>query len=292
MGGDQGGRPAGRARLVRRSFAGVMGGAAAAWLMVALTAGADGQEPAGGETGPFPLDGALVIVGGGELPDEVRAEFVRLAGGWSARILVIPTASAHAEDADAEQYYLEDWRPLEPADLRLHHARSREEAASDGYLKPLAEATAVWFSGGDQSRLAERFLDTPVERELRRLLERGGVIGGTSAGAAIQTAVMIAGGREEPEIARGFDLLPMGIADQHFLARNRIGRLRKAVARHPDHAGWGIDESTALIVTREGVRVLGASTVTVIRATGEEGVFAERQLRSGDRAAWGELARE
>jgi Peptidase family S51 len=137
----------------------------------------------------FPYTGGLVIVGGGGTPDAVRQAFVDLAGGTEGRLVVIPTASEYAERPDAETYYLEDWQPAGFTSLRLLHAPDRETSASAPFLAALREATAVWFSGGDQAVLAERFLDTPVEAELQALLERGGAIGGTSAGAAIQTRV-------------------------------------------------------------------------------------------------------
>ncbi len=234
----------------------------------------------------FPYAGGLVIVGGGGTPDDVRQAFVELAGGAEGRLVVVPTASEYAEKPDAEQYYLEDWQPVGFKSLRMMHAADRETAASEPFLAALREATAVWFSGGDQAVLAERFLDTPVEAELQALLERGGVIGGTSAGAAIQTRVMIAGGREEPEMARGFDLLPRGIADQHFLARKRQPRLRIAVRQNPGCVGWGIDERTALIVRRDGLAVLGESSVTRMYIDPVSGELVEETLASGATMDW------
>jgi cyanophycinase len=236
----------------------------------------------------FPYTGGLVIVGGGGTPDAVRQAFVDLAGGTEGRLVVIPTASEYAERPDAETYYLEDWQPAGFTSLRLLHAPDRETSASAPFLAALREATAVWFSGGDQAVLAERFLDTPVEAELQALLERGGAIGGTSAGAAIQTRVMIASGRDEPEMARGFDLLPRGIADQHFLARERQPRLRIAVRKNPACVGWGIDERTALIVRREGLAVLGESSVTQIFVDPESSALVEHTHASGTALDWSE----
>src|SRR5688572_27930205 len=97
------------------------------------------------------------------------------------------------------------------------NARDNEES----FVTLIMQATGVGCGGGDQSKIADAYVGTTFERELAALLGRGGVIGGTSAGAAIQAKKMIAGGRDEPRMATGFDLIPGAIIDQHFLARNR-----------------------------------------------------------------------
>ena len=115
------------------------------------------------------------------------------------------------------------------------------------------------------------------------MLARGGVVGGTSAGAAIQSKVMIAGGQTEPRMATGLDLLPGAIIDQHFLARKRHDRLVAAVTKHPECVGFGIDEGTALVVRGRRLEVLGNSTVTVILAASNGRPLREFQLKSGER---------
>ena len=216
-----------------------------------------------------PIRGALVLGGGAGLPERVFAEFMNLAGAEQARLVVIPTASAQAEaylaNASAADELLEPWRARNPAQVRILHARSPSEANGDTFVAALRQATGVWFDGGDQSRIAQAYLGTSVERELHALLDRDGVIGGSSAGAAMMTAVMIAGGDgPQPEIAAGLDLLPGAIVDQHFLARHRQPRLLAALARYPGRFGLGIDEKTALVVRGRQMRVLGESSVTVI----------------------------
>jgi len=161
------------------------------------------------------------------------------------------------------------------------HTRSKDEANQDEFVAQLKSATAVWFGGGDQSKIADAYLGTAVEREIHALLARGGVVGGTSAGAAIQSKVMIAGGTTEPRLATGLDLLPGAIIDQHFLARNRRGRLVSAVTQHPECVGYGIDERTALVVRGRQLQVLGDGTVTVILAACEGRPLREFQLASG-----------
>ena len=153
--------------------------------------------------------GALVICGGGGLPESVRREFVRLAGGPKAKIVVIPTASSDADGPAAEvAEFLEPWNKRGVASAVLLHTRSRAKADDPAFSRPLEDATGVWFSGGDQSRVTEVYLGTAVERALHAVLGRGGVIGGTSAGAAIMSRVMITGGREKATVGTGFGFLP------------------------------------------------------------------------------------
>jgi cyanophycinase len=215
---------------------------------------------------PAGISGSLVIHGGGELTDSVRDKFLSLAGDKTARIVVIPTASdsADSDDADTRAKFLEPWKSLGAADVQLLHTRSKDQAKQEAFVAPLKEATAVWIGGGDQSKIADAYLGTAVERELVALLARGGVIGGTSAGAAIQSKTMIAGGQTEPRMGTGFDLLPGAIIDQHFQARNRQDRLRKALADQPGYVGFGVNEGTALVVRGRRLQVFGSGTVNVL----------------------------
>ena len=210
--------------------------------------------------------GSLVIVGGGGLPDAVRDRFLERAGGKDARLVIIPTAS---NKADTPQLL------KTPAYFRaagvavtVLHARSRAEADDPAFVKPLTEATAVWLTGGIQSRLIDTYRGTAVERELQNLLARGGVIGGTSAGAAVMTQVMILGsqttaGKMTAVVGTGFGFLKGVVVDQHFLTRHRLERLLGVLAQHPQYPGLGIDEQTAIVVHGAALTVLGNSTVSV-----------------------------
>ncbi len=217
-----------------------------------------------------PLKGSLVIVGGGGMPDSVRKAFVDLAGGTKAKIVVVPTASSSGDDKSEHDSYLAPWRPWKPAALKLVHTRSREKANDKAFCDDIRQATGVWFSGGDQSRIMEAYAGTEFERELRALLDRGGVIGGTSAGAAIMTEVMISGGATKAETGKGFGFLKGAVVDQHFLRRSRINRLVGVLADHRDLIGIGIDEGTAFIRQGETWSVKGDSFVLAI-AVGPDG---------------------
>lgn len=231
---------------------------------------------------PAGVSGSLVIHGGGELTDAVRDKFLSLAGDKQARIVVIPTASnqADSEDPAVRDKLLAPWKSLEVADLQLLHTRSKDKANDEAFVAPLKAATAVWLGGGDQTKIAEAYLGSAVERELFALLARGGVIGGTSAGAAILSKTMIAGGQTEPKMGTGFDFLPGSIVDQHFKARNRQDRLRKALTDHPGLVGFGVDEATALVVRGRRLQVFGNGTVSVLLAASSSRPAREFELKA------------
>ena len=241
-----------------------------------------------------PIDeprGSLVIVGGGTFPDAIREKFVALAGGEKAKIVVIPTASADADDATKRDSFTASWTKLKPASVTILHTRDRKQVDDIAFVKPLTEATAVWFSGGDQNRILTVYRGTRVEKELHKLLERRGVIGGTSAGAAIMGDPMIAGGKDKATTATGFGFLPGFIVDQHFVARNRKERLIGVIDGLPGYVGLGIDEGTAAIVTRRDIEVLGESTVTVILSPGAGKPRLETVLKAKESADLFQLRR-
>jgi cyanophycinase len=253
-------------------------------LLIALVAGLPGagKEPPVERLRPVGIDGALVICGGGKVPDAALKRFVELAGGEKAKLVLIPTASESADKEDAQKL-VDSWKDLKPASVTVLHTRERKKADDAAFLEPLRQATGVWFEGGDPSRLTEAYLGTGVEKELYALQKRGGVIGGTSAGAAVMTKVMIAGDNPEPRIATGFDLLPGAVVDQHLSQRERLLRLMEVLKKHPDCFGVGIDDGTALVVRGRELRVLGEGQATFCLAAG--GGRSERTvaLKSSDR---------
>jgi cyanophycinase len=224
---------------------------------------------------PAGIDGALVIVGGGKIPDDIREQFVRLAGGKQGRLVVIPTASTRA-DKDDSPAFAKPWKAAGLADVAVLHTRDRDRADDPKFVAPLKTATAVWFNGGSQQRIADVYLGTAVEKELHALLKRGGVIGGTSAGAAIMSRVMIARGNPNAVLAKGFDLLPDVTIDQHFTQRKRKPRLVGVLNKHRERIGIGIDESTALFVRGRRMVVVGKGNVTVLLSA--NGQFKSREF--------------
>ncbi|HEV3258514.1 MAG TPA: cyanophycinase [Gemmataceae bacterium] len=201
--------------------------------------------------------GSLLLVGGGGLPDSIRQRFLELAGGREARIVIIPSASALP---DAAEYAFTSWKTAAVKSVRVLHTTSRADADDPGFYGMLRDATGVWISGGDQSRLTTIFGGTAVERELANLLRRGGVVAGTSAGASVVTGVMMA---EGGKAGHGFGLLANTIVDQHFSNRGRLPRLLGLLRSYPDQVGIGIDQETAVLIRGDEVSVLGKATVTV-----------------------------
>lgn len=152
------------------------------------------------------------------------------------------------------------------------HERNESLAADAG--AKLADASGVFFTGGDQLRIASQIGDTPIERAVLDLHLRGGLIAGTSAGASVMSETMLVkgSGAESHRIgdlhmAPGLGLIRDVIIDQHFAERGRIGRLLGAVAQNPRLLGIGIDEDTAIIVEGRRFHVVGDGAVTVVDGT-------------------------
>jgi cyanophycinase len=232
---------------------------------------------AGQEVGP--ARGALVIVGGGRLDDAIVTRFLDLAGGKDAPIVVIPTANG---DADYGPYWegLAGFRAVGATHLTVLHTTDRAVANSEAFVGPLREARGVWFAGGRQWRLADAYLHTRVQDELNALLARGGVIGGTSAGATIQGSYLVRGDTRSNTIMMGDHVEGMGFLrrsaiDQHVLHRNRQFDLVPVIEAHPELLGIGIDENTAIVVQGDRFQVIGAGYVLIYDH--------EHQLDSGGR---------
>jgi len=217
-----------------------------------------------------------LFIGGGALPETMYKEFSKLTGP-ETKLVVIPTASK--DDVDVEEIQ-ELWQSRGIREVSVLHTNDREVASSPGFTEPLRIATAVWLNGGSQQRIADAYIGTPVEEELYKLLQRGGIIGGSSAGAAIQSRVMIKGGKSQPKISTGLELMPGAIIDQHFLKRNRLSRLMAAIRTHPELIGFGIDEGTAIVVYDNEYRIVGESYV--LRVELVEGAIQIDAFEDGD----------
>lgn len=242
---------------------------------------------------PRPADpprGTLFIVGGGPLEDPLIKDFVERIGGDEARLVVVTTANRRAEEAPDEITAM--WRPRTKGQITLLHARSPDEANSDAFVAPLRTATGVWLMSGKQTRLTTAYLGTKLLAELHAYLDRGGVLGGTSAGAAVMSDVMLAGGSlAEPGLYEGFGLLKNAIIDQHFTERKREPRLLVALTKHPGRVGFGIDEGTALVVRGRDLQVAGRAGVSVYLPASATRPLRTKRLQAGDREDLTALAR-
>jgi cyanophycinase len=211
---------------------------------------------------PEGIPGTLILVGGGEVPDGVTELLKKKSEGTSIVILA-DASSEPREAAESARQWLSE-HGLSNV-VSVDPGLPAEEKFAET-MKAIEKASVVWICGGQQSRLAEVYAGSGVENALRTMLQRGGTIAGTSAGAAIMSKVMIASGKDQPEMSVGWDLLPGGIVDQHFSERNRLNRSRIAVDQNPGCFGLGIDESTAVIVSGRSLRVTGKGKATVLLA--------------------------
>jgi len=217
-----------------------------------------------------PENGSLVIVGGALRDKTIRQEFLNLAGGPDAKIVVIPTAGG---GADYDQFYpgLRAWREVGASHLTVIHTYDPAEADTEAFVAPLREATGVWFPGGRQWRLADSYLGTKTEQALWDVLARGGVIGGSSAGATIQGSYLARGDTESNTVMmgdheEGFGFLKGSAIDQHLLMRNRQFDLVEIITAHPDLLGIGLDENTAIVVRGDTFNVVGQGYVAIFDA--------------------------
>jgi cyanophycinase len=219
-----------------------------------------------------PARGTLVISGGGETTSHIMDRFIELAGGPDAPILVVPT-SGNEDEYDDSCTCLERFRRAGATNVRVLHTRDRDVANSESFVEPLRQARAVWFQGGSHWRHADAYLDTKTHEELFALLDRGGVIGGGSAGAHIQSDYMNVSRSPETEFSertlpreqwrRGLRLVRNVIIDVHILARNRQFDMIGVIDAHPDMLGIAMDENTAIVVQGDTFEVIGTSYVLI-----------------------------
>jgi cyanophycinase len=240
-------------------------------LVLALTACATVSQPASRLPGVAATGAAghLVIVGGGGTPDAVIARAIELAGGSSARGVILAQASSRPEAGSESVAFWKEKGLVDVSSLDLADPAAAREL--------IAEADLLWFPGGDQSRLLRAIDEAEVLPAIRERYASGAVVGGTSAGAAVMSSVMIVGGETADlkvvragsvETVEGLGLLAGTIVDQHFLRRQRFNRLLSAVLARPDLIGIGIDERTAIVVTGSRFEVIGEGGVLVLDARG------------------------
>lgn len=199
---------------------------------------------------------------------EIVDEFIASAGGVDASFVIVPTALEG-----------EDWGPGYVAksflaragakDITVLHTRDVQVADSNEFTAPLRRAKGVWIDGGRQWRLADAYLNTKTYKELHAVLGRGGVIGGSSAGATIQGDYLVRGAPEGNQVMMapghevGFGFVRNCAIDQHVIARQRHNDLSPVIVAHPNLLGLGIDEGTAVVVEGNHLRVIGDSQVLV-----------------------------
>ncbi len=237
-----------------------------------------------------PERGSLVIVGGAmQSPAIVRA-FIDRAGGPDAPIVVIPTAGGGGDEAYGP--WCTCTRQLRENGARnvvVLHTYDPAVADTEAFVAPLRNARGVWFPGGRQWRLADSYLGTRTEVALQGVLDRGGVIGGSSAGASIQGSYLARGDTRSNTVMMGdhevgFGYMKNTAIDQHLLARNRQFDMLEIIEARPDLLGIGLDEDTAILVDGDRFQVLGRGYVAIYDAGAQaEGGRPFYLLREGDR---------
>lgn len=215
-------------------------------------------------------NGSLIIVGGNLQSQEIYDQFYELAGGANAKLVIVPTAIA-----DLSGGFERMKTPFIKTgfkNITIVHTRNPEEANTDAFINPIQEATAVYFMGGRQWRIADGFLHTKAHDEFFKLLERGGVIAGSSAGASIQGSYLVRGHTKTNVVMmgdheEGLSFLKNVAIDQHLLKLNRQFDIFEILRAKPELLGLGLDENTGILVQGNTFEVIGESYVAIYDGT-------------------------
>jgi cyanophycinase len=224
-----------------------------------------------------PATGTLVIQGGGSADGTGIVEtFINKAGGLSAKIIVVPTAGGNKNPDGTIRTYKEEqvlasWKKRGLTKVFMLHTHDPKVADTEEFAKILRDANGVWFDGGRQWNIVDSYDHTLTLREFRKVLERGGVIGGSSAGATIQGDYLVRGAiagsdivmTPEPEHEHGFAFLRKVAIDQHINTRNRWDDIIPVIKKYPDLLGIGLSEGTAIVVTGDRFQVIGKWKVAI-----------------------------
>ena len=224
-----------------------------------------------------PAKGTLLIIGGGNLNRSgIYEQFIELAGGKDKKFVIVPTAGGNKNADGSLRIYKEDevlkpFRELGLTNAVMLHTHDPKVANTEEFAKTLRDANAVWFIGGRQWNIWDSYGDTLTQREFEKVLERGGVIAGTSAGATIQGQFLVRGAIKsadimiapEPEHHSGFAFLKRSAIDQHINTRNRWDDLIPLIKQFPNLLGIGLSEKTSIIVRGDKFEVFGAWKVAI-----------------------------
>ena len=216
----------------------------------------------------FPFKGKLIIIGGGDILDTMYNLFAKEIGGKDQPIVYIPTATDDEPWIQAGEHLVK-FTSRGFTNLTTVHTRDKQKANDPVFIDRIRNAKGVFIGGGDQANIANAFLGTAVHQELFSLLNRGGIIMGTSAGATIMGDLMITGWeqRKAPNVLHTY---PPGLAfmkntsiDQHVLVRNRQFDLVPMMEANTNILGMALDEATAAYVNRDSIQVIGRSYMMI-----------------------------
>ena len=219
-----------------------------------------------------PEKGTLLVIGGGA-SDIFYEKFMDLVGGADAPIVVIPTAvTSDILSAENLENFRNSFVKRGFSNVTVLHTRDREEASSEEFTEPIRKARGIWFSGGRQWRHADSYLNTLSHKAFFELLNRGGVIAGSSAGATIQGSYLARGDTKKNTIMmgdheEGLAFISNVAIDQHLFARNRQFDMFEILDNRSELLGIGLDEDTGIIVEGDQFKVFGKSYVAIYDGT-------------------------
>ncbi len=217
-----------------------------------------------------PPHGTVMVVGGGSMGPDIYAKFLEAAGGPNALIIIVPTAggdSVYAQNASTTR----GWRQNGAKNLYVYHTTDRKLADADSFVAVLAKAGGVWFDGGRQFHLVDSYAGTKSEKGFMSVLERGGVIGGSSAGSAILADFLVRGAPsndnfilDDPSHEKGFAYLRGAANDMHVVARERLPDLADSIMpKYPKLLGMSEDEGTVWYVKGDTATIIGRNKAFV-----------------------------
>ncbi|MCA1811796.1 MAG: cyanophycinase [Halobacteriales archaeon] len=217
--------------------------------------------------------GLLVAIGGNEDKEFGKTVLKRvtdLPEGGSEVVEVIPTASSIPRTVADD--YVKAFGKLGIKTVNVMDMQDRDAADRKEFAERIRACDVVYFTGGDQLRLTSLLGGTKVARAIKEHYWNGGVVAGTSAGAAAMSATMIFESKPEGvmrkgsvQMTPGLGLIKSCVIDTHFLDRGRLSRLLEVVTSNPGYIGLGIGEDTGIII-RDGerVEVIGAGVAVVV----------------------------
>lgn len=220
--------------------------------------------------------GKLVIIGGGSRPSDMVDRIIQESGiDKSGYAIILPMSSSEPDSAiyySGKQFIEKGIKHIYGLDFK------KDEVLTPSKIDSIRNAKMIYISGGDQNRFMDIVAGTAIEKAIHESYANGGLIAGTSAGAAVMSKLMITGNElkhpdrtlrnieaDNIEIGTGLGMLTSVIIDQHFVKRSRYNRLISAVIEHPRMLGIGIDEATAILVSGSNAEVIGDSQVIVIK---------------------------
>jgi len=232
--------------------------------------GSGRRSPTSGDVKVGPPRGTVIVVGGGSMGPEIYSQFIEAAGGPDALIIDVPNAGggeSYGQDAPGTR----GWKSAGARNVHVLFTKDRKLADSDSFVAVLKKAGGVWFDGGRQFHLVKDYGGTKTEQAFREVLARGGVVGGSSAGASILGDFLVRGApssnnriMDYPGYEKGFAYLRGVAIDQHVVARERLPDLADSImTKYPKLLGISEDEGTAWVVRGDTATIIGRNKAFV-----------------------------